>query len=367
MKRFLPILLLLTACLAASITTQENLTISDRAQLSVFVADAPVGDALLASIPNERVHIFPGQHPVLLSSQQYYFTIVLEPGACGKTVLTFSAGGADKKVYLTLPDCSTVNPPLPPTQLPVENEFRTFKIQRLDAAEKYLQINQALRDQVSQFQSLVEAAKSTPDFSTRTALADQAMSLLNSLRNVVPYIVDKGGGTAAIGTADLRPKVEAQFGQVATEPSVLIYKQYSIGQAQAGGTTDKPLINDFTLFRIHLYNDGPNTTRVYVVEDQKADNWSEEPAYLGEATIWEVTLTPGEIRKVSYEVNRIMDTSISTQVYRAIEKPKPVPPQYQPEPEMEEEEQPTDLVGQLVSLFGGLEKFLTGLLSLVIR
>ena len=246
MKKLLLVIMLFTACLATTITAQDKVALTGRTLLGVFVGGGMVGDAVIASWSNELIDVFPGQQAITSPEQQYTFTLIPQPGACGETPLTFSAAGSSKVVMLDLPDCTVHNEPPPSMQLPLEADYRTFTNQRLGASQKYLQINQNLRNMLAQFQSLVDAAKQTTDFNQRTALADQAAALLNELKNDVPYINEKGHGTAAIGTGDLKPQVEGKFGPVDPAPfSVMIYKEFSQAQARSGGATANPVVRAF--------------------------------------------------------------------------------------------------------------------------
>jgi hypothetical protein len=206
---------------------------------------------------------------------------------------------------------------------------------------------------------LVEQAKAVTDFTEKTKYADQAMLILDNLKLLVPYIVKKETGTAIMGTNNLKSQVESKFGKV-TSSEVIIYKKYSVAESQTGGTTANPVTKDFTLFSIYLYNPLSENTNIYLIEDKQAANWSEDPAYIGGVTIWEITLTPGEIRKVSYQVEQLIDIPISTQVYEVIPESKIAIPEETGQGEIEEE--PKDLIGQIINFFAGIEDFLKGLL-----
>jgi hypothetical protein len=362
MKKFLPLFFALALSLAVTITVPPNIPISGSADIGVHVADGTVGKVLLAEWSNEKIHVFPGQYVLESPSQQFGFKVFIDQGACGYTEIKFFTNGGTAKTAINLPNCSMETTPLPPVELPVESEFRSFETRRLGTAEKYLQINRDLRNMISEFHSLIEEAKSTSDFTEKTKYTDQASAILNDLKIAIPYIVEKSAGTAVSGTNNMKSEVSSRFGEVTQSP-VLFYKKYSRAEAQSGGTTANPTVQDFTLFSINLYNPLSENTNVYLIEDKQADNWSEDPAYVGGVTIWEITLTPGERRTISYEVNELVDTPITTQVYEAVPAAEPGSevvgePQTEVEPV---EEEPKDLVGQIMAFFTNIENFFKGL------
>jgi hypothetical protein len=131
MKKLLILILVLSATFAATITSLDEIQVTDEAQIGIHLQQGLVGELLIVEWSNEKAHIFPSQYVVEFPDQQFTFDIFVDDGACGHTDLIFSTTGATKTTALKLPKCSDLSTEILPTELPVEAEFGDFERKRL--------------------------------------------------------------------------------------------------------------------------------------------------------------------------------------------------------------------------------------------
>ena len=323
MKWLFAFSLLLLPVLATGLTSPPLISVTGNQTFDVSVFDAPQGSRLTVSWVNEKVDLFPSMVPLSQSSALPTIWVLPQPGACGKTNVTFTVASTQSITTLDMGGCTVLSGEYNP-----DNSFLGTKLwalkPKIDQLKYYLLMTREVQSYLDNITSQMAQANaiditvSQAEFTRKDILTHQIEAQISALdlafRGInkdlpVASIIQVNDTLDEIGNTYLYGKISEKLGDV--EPfDALYYKRKAFTRVSIGNET-----RDYTLYKILFYNPTTAQQDFLYAEDLPADASDLQPYTNQSITVWNITLAPAELKMVKYGVYKDPQEAITSMAF----------------------------------------------------